>query len=502
MRVPFEPPPGLGSNDTIYAAPGSWADTVNARFVEGKAQIIGGWQIIFSDTLTGVCRHVHPWTDNGGVSNIAFGTHSALEVYVGGVLYDITPAGLAAGSIDTSGGAPGYGTGPYGEGFYSIPPSSYLLRIWSLDTWGETLLGAPLGGTLYQWENDTTDEAVAISNAPDNIRAMLVTPERQVLALGCNEEISNDFNPLCIRGCNIGDLTDWTTLSSNNAFEHILEGGGAIVTGRMVGSYVAVWTDNSLHLGQFLGNPGQTYRFDRVDENCGIIGTNAACVLKGVAYWIGKDRQIRAWTPGGKPVILPCPIWKDFADNLHMAQSAKIIAVTNTRFDEVWFYYPDARDGHENSRYIAVNVAGQVPLWFRGDIARTAACDGGVLSYPLAVTADGEAFYHEIGTDADGDPLEWAAKSAAQYIDEANRVLQVQRMHPDFKDQENTITLTAYVRKRPQDTPVTKGPYSLAVAASKKDFRFSGAIVELEFTGTNYARFGKPTFDAVPLGQY
>jgi hypothetical protein len=46
-----------------------------------------------STLLTGVCRTVFPWTDNSAVMNIAFGTHSALQLWQGGALYDITPFG-------------------------------------------------------------------------------------------------------------------------------------------------------------------------------------------------------------------------------------------------------------------------------------------------------------------------------------------------------------------------------------------------------------------------
>lgn len=499
MRIPFDPPPGLLNNDTAYAIPGAWADVENVRFFDGKAETIGGWQAVFEASLTGVCREIIAWTNNTGVQNIAFGTHSALQVFVGGQLTAITPTGLAAGSIDSSGSGPGYGTGTYSSGPYSVPSSAYNMRTWSLHTWGETLLAAPRDGTLYQWTNDPNVPAAAVPNAPGQITAMLVTPERQVLALGCNEETSNDFNPLCIRGCAIEDLTDWSTTASNNAFEHVLEGGGHIVAGRMVGPYVAVWTDNNLHLGQFLGNPDQTYRFDRIDDNCGLLGPNAVCVLRGVAYWVGKDQQIRAWAPGAGPQIMPCPIWKDFADNLHVAQAAKLVAVSNSRFDEIWFFYPDSRDGNENSRYIALSTTSGA--WFRGTLARTAASDAGTLSYPIAAAPNGQAFYHEFGTDAAGGGLQWRARSTALYFGEGEQVLQVQRIQPDFKNQDSAIFLTIYVRHQAQGEPRTKGPFRLPVGVAKKDLRFSGPIVELEWYGTGYARFGRPVFDAVFNGR-
>jgi hypothetical protein len=468
------------------------------RFVEGRAQTIGGWTRVFGGNIPGLCRNVHNWTNIAGVPNIAFGSHNALRIQVGGMFSDITPSGLMPGAIDTSGGGPGYGTDVWSGGTYSVPSSAFNLRTWSLDSWGETLLAVPRGGTLYQWTNDPGTAAAAIAAAPGEITAMLVTPERQVLALGCTEEISNDFNPLCIRGCDIENPNDWTTASSNNAFEHVLEGGGQILAGRMVGPFVAIWTDNSLHQGQFLGNPDQTYRFDRIDANCGVLGPNAVCIQKGAAYWVGKDRQIRTWIPGSRPMIIPCPIWRDFADHLHNDQAAKLIAVSNSRFDEVWFFYPDARDGNENSRYIALSTSNG--CWFRGRLARTAACDAGVLPYPIAVTATGIAYHHEIGSDADGLALSWSARSAAQFLSEGERVLQVQGMQPDFKEQEQDVLLTIYTRKQAQSPARVHGPYRLRPGTAKKDFRVTGAIIELEFAGRGYARFGRPTFDAIATG--
>ncbi|MGE5721433.1 MAG: hypothetical protein ACM3YM_03150 [Sphingomonadales bacterium] len=501
MRVAFEPPAGIASNDTIYASPGAWADVSNLRFVDGRPQTIGGWSAMFAPALTGLCRNVFNWTNLTGVQNVAFGTHTALQVYLAGVLATITPSGLVAGSADNVAGGAGYGVGPYGIGSFSVPAAVFRLRTWSLDSWGQTLLAAPRFGTLYQWANDTGVAAAAVANAPAAMAAMLVTPERQVLALGCSEEVSGDYNPLCIRGCDIENLTVWATASDNNGFEHVLEGGGQIVAGRMVGPVVGVWTDNALHQGTFLGNPDQTYQFDVVDENCGAVGPNAVCTLRGAAYWIGKDMQIRAWSYGTNPQIIPCPIWKEFADNVVAAQADKIVAVSNSRFDEIWFFYPDSRDGSENSRYIAFAIAADGPKWSRGQIARSASCDAGVLTYPVGVSPAGAVYNHETGSTADGASLDWSARSAAQYLGEGETVLQVQRVRPDFKGQQAAIALTAFARAHPQAAPVIKGPFAIAPGAAKIDLRFSGAIVELQFSGTNYVRFGKPTFDAVPLGR-
>lgn len=93
MRIPLDLPPGLNGDDTIYGAEGKWADCSLVRFRLGRAQVDGGFESLTSTLLTGVCRAAFPWTDNNAVLNIAFGTHSNLQVWQGGALYDITPYG-------------------------------------------------------------------------------------------------------------------------------------------------------------------------------------------------------------------------------------------------------------------------------------------------------------------------------------------------------------------------------------------------------------------------
>ena len=92
-RVVLELPPGLNNDDTTFSAAGRWADGSNVRFWRGRAQVINGWEALTTTALTGVCRKVFGWTDNAAVLNVAAGTHSALQLYQGGALYDITPFG-------------------------------------------------------------------------------------------------------------------------------------------------------------------------------------------------------------------------------------------------------------------------------------------------------------------------------------------------------------------------------------------------------------------------
>ena len=503
MRVPFLPPPGIIADDTTFSAEGRYADGSNVRFWNARPQTIGGWSTYVRTALTGVCRSMLSWLDTAGQRNtVAFGTHSKLQVFAGGGLYDITPTGLAAGLVDSAGGA-GYGAGTYSrDGYGDAASTGYYLRTWSLANWGNYLLANPIGGGLYYWAGNTANRATVVSTGPTQINSILVTPERQVLAFGCNEEVSGTFNSMCIRGSDLEDYSDWTTTAVNNAFEHILPGSGRIVSARMIGSYVAVWTDSGVYLGQFIGDPGQTYRFDLVATNCGLIGQNAVTVVNQVAYWVTPDCQFYAWSVGTPPKPIPCTVRTDFRDNLVRAQADKIICTGIGAFSEVWWFYPDGRDGIENSRYVAVSTADGT--WFRGQMERTAAIDSGAVPFPLMATQDGNVYAHESGQTADGSPLSWFLETADQYLGQDENWLMVRGIWPDFKDQQGPINVTVNVRPYAQATATTRGPYALSPGMQRRDFLASGRVASVRFEGSSspaYVRFGKPTFDVVATGQ-
>ena len=205
MRQGFLPPAGIVSDDTTFSTPGYYADGSNVRFFRGKPQVIGGWSKYHATALTGTCRAALAWYDLNVYTNIAFGTNSKLQVLVSGELFDITPSGLSAGTVDSVPGA-GYGAGSYSRDGYGDPAvADYYLRTWSLANWGENLLAAPRGGKLYIWANNTAVVSTEVTQAPDQISVMVVTPSRQVLALGTNEEVSTTYNPLCVRFSDVED---------------------------------------------------------------------------------------------------------------------------------------------------------------------------------------------------------------------------------------------------------------------------------------------------------
>ena len=104
-------------------------------------------------------------------------------------------ANIPPGQIDGTGGA-GYGTGAYGVGTYGTPSTSdYFPLTWSLGNWGGFLLANPRHGSIYVWDGTTPGRATIIPTAPETVTFILSMPQRQVMALGCNEENQRRLQP-------------------------------------------------------------------------------------------------------------------------------------------------------------------------------------------------------------------------------------------------------------------------------------------------------------------
>ena len=431
-----------------------------------------------------------------------FGSPAGSTATGGGAAVVIAPQkAFAAGAVDGTGGA-GYGTGTYSTGGYSEPSTTdFFPRTWSLAAFGQNLLANPRSGTIYAWTNNTAAPAAPLLNAPRNCTSMLVAPQDMVFALGCNEEVSGKFNPLCIRHSSVRKNTEWRTAASTTAREYVLPGGGRIVAGRVIGPYILVWTNHSLFLGTYLANLAQPWRFDRVAEKCGLIGPNAAVVVGQAAYWMGNDGQFYRYGLGGGVEPVPCAIRDDLFRNLTPAQADKVVASSISRFSEVRWDYPDGRDGVENSRYVALSLVGQG--WHRGRMARSAFVDAGPAGDPIGVTPQGNVYWHERGQSADGAALAWSIETADQYLSEEQTALLL-GIWPDIKNQVGPINVTAISRLKPQGDENVKGPFAMAAGEDKVDFRCSGRLFRLRFEGSSvpaFARLGQIAVNLAPAGK-
>lgn len=494
MRTPLELPAGVVADDTDFAT-GGWKDASNIRFWRGKPEVIKGWERLSPTPLTGKCRSIFNWSDGDNLNTFAFGLHNGLTIWQAGTQADVTPtAGFTPGQIDGTGGA-GYGTGAYGVGDFGEPSATdYFPLTWSFGarSFGE-LYANPRGQGIFVWNNDPAVKAALLANAPAKCNVLAVAFTDQVMAFGCTDS-GAAFNQSCIRISDIDDPTKWTVATNSTAQQIYLKGNGRIVGAQAAGRYFLVWTDSECHLGTFTTE----WAFEPVGQG-GLAGPNAAVVIGQTAYWISPDLQFWACPLGGAPAIVQCPVRDEFADNFAPGQLDKISAAYIAERGEIVWSYPDARDGYENSRQIRLSVLDGA--FAPSALARTAMA--GANPSPVGVTFDGQIYWHERGSSADGAPLQAFIETGGQYLDPAERVLLVRGFYPDFRDQKGAVWLTVWTWMEPQDDWVEAGTYLCAPGQGRVDFLASGRLFKFRLASDSSPaawRLGKPAFDTIVTG--
>lgn len=444
-------------------------------------------------TITVINANSYSFTAGAGDTASATGAGGGSEIIV--VPQTALPAGQEHGT-----GTAGYGTGGYGVGGYGEPSEDdYFPRTWSFGTLGEALVASPRGGAIYVWENDSAQRATWLENSPLRNASILTTPERVVMALGTEEEVSHDLNPRCIRHSDPDDETLWSTTTDGLAREKVLEGAGRIVAGRGAGPNLLIWTDNEVFEASYAGQLDEVYRFDRLGEDCGLAGPNAVAIKNQRAFWLTPDLQFQTVGLGGEPSVIDCPMRDELRANLTTSQRDKIVLSTLSSFSEVWVFYPDRRDGLENSRAMFFSTTDG--WWSKAELARTAFCDAGPADNPVGVDADGNVYWQERGASNDGGALSWSLTAGPQYIDAGRQAILVRRFWPDFRDQVGGISLTLYTREYPQSTPETFGPYTMTTSTEKVDLHIDGRIVSWKISGSSAPvswRLGTPIVEGKP----
>ena len=94
--------PGFNKQVTSTGAESQWTGGENVRFRYGTPEKIGGWNQLGESKLTGVARGLHHFVNTASTKFAAIGTNRILDVYSGGVYYDIHPLTNPSGTAITS----------------------------------------------------------------------------------------------------------------------------------------------------------------------------------------------------------------------------------------------------------------------------------------------------------------------------------------------------------------------------------------------------------------
>lgn len=489
--VPLKLPPGVHRNGTNYESSGRYWDASLVRFFEGTIRPVGGWRKLDQAqvALSGKARGIHSWRSVTS-KYLAVGTHSKLYASQdGGSFDDITPGGYTVGRPDSYPGS-GYGFGDYGVDNYNESQTGSTTldaTTWSLDNWGDYLVAcATTDGNIYQWTG--SGSAAVLSAAPTNNRLILVTPERHLVAFGA------DGDPRKIAWSSQENNNLWTASSTNTAGDLQLQTQGRIIAAKKVRGQTLILTDQDAHLMTYRGLP-YVYGIERVGTGCGCIGANAVAVMDSGAVWMGRNGF---YMFNGNVQPLPSDVSDYVFSDINATEYPKVHAAHNSLFREVWFFYCSSTSS-EVDRYVIYNYT--EGHWSIGSLSRTCWADAGVLSKPVAVSADGYVYEHESGWTANGAPIttDRYLTSGPVEVASGSNILYVRQVVPDERSN-GDVRLRFTSKFTPEGDEYSFGPYTLSPYT---DVRLSGRQMSVKIEGVSDDdwRVGTIRFEGTTGGQ-
>ena len=491
MLIPLQLPPGVHANGTEFESSNRWREASLVRWHDGSMRPVGGWTVRKSSAFATAPRAMISYLDNDSDEHMAAGTYDKLY-YINPSLTvtDITPSsGFTSGSLNGALNL-GYGGGFMGSTNYGRAPTSSGVyaeaTTWSLDTWGEYLLGvSSTDGKLLEWQGNPSANAAVVANAPVDNLAMVVTEERFVFCLGAGG------NPRKVAWSDKENNTLWSAAATNEAGDMELQTNGQIMCGVRMRGATLILTSEDAHLATYSGAPF-VYGFQRVGTACGIASRKAAVAIDEGAFWMGKKGFYTF--NGSTATEISCEVADYVFDDLNPSQVSKVYAVHNSQFGEIWWFYPSA-SANENNRYVTLDY--KEGHWATGVIDRTAGVDQGIFVNPIWADASGNLYNHETGyTHGSVKPY---AESGSISLGNGDTIMKVSKLIPDERTQ-GQVEVTFKTRFHPNDSETSHGAYTLS---NPTDVRFTGRQVRVKIQGTanDNWRSGIMRIDAVPGGR-
>tara|TARA_R110000772_G_scaffold264475_1_gene385051 strand:- start:640 stop:1821 length:1182 start_codon:yes stop_codon:yes gene_type:complete len=392
-----------------------------------------------------------------------------------------------------------------------------------MDNFGEDLIANVRGGGIYYWNTSsgTGTRAVDIAslsgnNQPEVANIVLVSErDRHVIAFGCDPQGDpGNQDPLIIRFSDQESFTDWEARDNNTAGELRIGTGSEIIAAVQTKQQVIVFTDRSVSALQFIGAPF-TFGLTEVSTNTSIASQNAAVAFGDDVYWMG-DQSFYRYDGNVRPIS--CPVEEYVFSGMNISQQAKVTAADNSKFNEIWWFYPSS-SSNTNDKYVIYNYVEN--SWYYGDLARTAWSDNAVSNLPIAASTDGYLYFHENGLD-DGSTNPPSAiksyiESSTMDIGDGDQFMFLSRLLPDLAFRNSTAaaplaTFTVSARDFPGDSfgqtnsggAVRSATAPVEQFTEQLFFRLRGRSMSLKIESDNVGtqwRLGTPRADIRPDGR-
>lgn len=347
--------------------------------------------------------------------------------------------------------------------------------------------GSGFTGTVSNISVNVLLTAAQITNAPTQVLSAFVTAERILVACGC-ANLDGVFDPLRVAWSDQEDNQTWTSTPDNLAGGYTLSNGTRIVRGVAGRGENLIFTDNAVYSMRYVPDANVVYRFDLIGTGCGLIGPNAVAQVSGIFFWLTPGGEFYTYS-GGATVPLRSTVRRYVSDNLSWVQQDKVYAFSVSAWGEVWWLYPDMRDGNECSRYVCFSYLENT--WARGTFDRTAWEDAGVFQYPIAADSTGKLWLQEKDFSEDGGARTWSLSSAYFDLGDGDSHMTILGAYPDAEDLQGGYTVTVNTRLRDSRGKFdrTFGPFDITNATGKVSIRATSQQAQIVWNGNDAPTF-------------
>jgi hypothetical protein len=506
--------PGINREGTAYDNEGGWFDCNLIRFRSGRPEKFGGWRKTTNSSITGTARALHNWISLEGSKYLGIGTHLKYLIKEGTTINDVTPIRLttSAGDVtfsasngsseltvtDTAHGAvkndfvtftgnggssvvgayqinvgldfyvssTGWGANGWGDGTWGTTAAlseTNQLRLWSHDNFGENLIINARAGGIFRWleSGGLSTRAVELSgitgaNLVPTKALQVITSEidRHLIVLGADPlnasgtARTGSVDPMFVAFSDQENELEFEPKIDNTAGSVRLSSGSTIVGAVKSRQETVIFTDTSVYSMQFVGPPF-TFALNLINEATGLVGPNAAVTGPNGVYFMSYDNF---YVYNGTVQKIPCSVLNFVFSNFNSEQAYKVTAFTNTKENEIGWFYPSATS-QEIDRYVIYNY--EEKAWYYGQLVRTVWLDSGVEPFPQAVGSN-SLFEHEFGFNDDGSEMTGVFIESSDFdIGDGENFIFIKKIIPDVKflsSEEGNVNFVTKVRNFPGDS--------------------------------------------------
>ena len=420
--------------------------------------------------------------------------------------YTVTVQVNANASVSGGGTVTEYAqTGTRGWGTSYTTGIGQQLRLWSNDNYGQDLVIAPRGGSIFYWEaaSGLGTRAQPLSKLADDkgydggyvptttLAISASSIQRFIVAFGANSYDPNTtattFDPMLVRWSDQENPYQWVPEVTNQAGEFRLSHGSYIMTFINTRQEVLVWSDSAIYSMQYLGPP-YVWGFQVLMDNISIISPNSAITINNVTYWMGTDKF---YMYSGRVETLPCSLRQYIFNDINKDQAFQIFAGGNEGYNEVWWFYC-SNNSNTVDKYVIYNYLDRV--WYYGSMARTAWLDSGIRPYPMAADYNSRILFQESAVDDVSGitpvPIDAYVQSSDFDIGDGHNFGFVWRILPDVNfngSNVNNPQVTMTVRPR-QNSGTGYGTADSPTVVSADNYSQSAVYNIQQFTGQVYTR--------------